>query len=119
VKSHAHISCIQTLSFSSFLFLVLVLFLSLSFVVDRERSKCGSERKCGRVVNKRERKDLGLREREGGQTRISKESVVFPSFYVVSTSGVRRFQSFFFSLSTWVVVTLGLFGLVFRLRSSD
>jgi hypothetical protein len=80
VKSHAHISCIQTLSFSSFLVLVL----SLSFVVDRERSKCGSERKCGRVVNKRERKDLGLREREGGQTRISKESVVFPSFYVVS-----------------------------------
>lgn len=66
MKSHAHISCIQTLSFSSFLFLVLVLFLSLSFVVDRERSKCGSERKCGRVVNKRERKDLGLREREGG-----------------------------------------------------
>jgi hypothetical protein len=37
----------QALSFSSFLF--------LSFVVDRERSKSGSERKCESVANKRER----------------------------------------------------------------
>ena len=62
VKSHAILVAYKHSLSLPFLFL----FLFLSFIVDREKSKCGSERKCERVVDKKGEIRSGV-DRERGE----------------------------------------------------